>query len=1007
MPTAESPPHHNPGEVAQEDTKHLQMDDSSAQQARMARLKHICDRYPPVANITPYDVPLGTEYISPSTNLSPDVVFAPDPEFNPAAGGPFLRNYGWAFTDKWAIEYAKKLKLTVDIDDDKPDFVQLLGGATTIDCASITDDSVVMQHKGLRQWVSLAVHDDIISDIEDHVGFRLFLGYPLSLDYAFMVVLFTNYNLTKRQWIIERVTRTDIHTAITTLSAIMAEPGEKSKEVMWWYAQGNPIHLGYKYHMPVRDGTKCWMLFEAVRSAPSEPRIEESRRCWRHPWRCRNGSVARVWRRRGGSIGGGPGLAATTTRSSKPQSLPPPPSPSAHTHGSALETTSPALAQCLRSSPLVSLIRRTSSRRPATDHPGRDTTGLLHALRQAPRTFAEPPCIPHPPRNFRASTASAATKFSDGASTRTLSWDARTDRSPPESPSSGQGTYRAPQFGGGAHDAMDPPSIYESSTMPKSPPSSSPSPRSRMGTTSTDTLATPGQRQRSSGMNYSRPVVAPVQEIDWDQSESRKRDVLLRNANARGPPSPSPTQSSSSQRAPKSPRLHGSSPLSSPALPTHPGSRPVSPASSVGSFPPNSPISPLTPPAALALAGTQRVVSASSVYSDYSYYELPATPTGGSYPVSAPSPRTSHANAKPQSDTLANPQTPQDFLQLGIKAHLENRLEASARAFERSATLDGGCGVGMLMWGLAQRHGWGCVQDEARGFAWLRRAAELAVGDWRRRGRRGILAQSGRSWCLRSTRSGRASFAAGVCEGQGDGRARLGDPDAQQELGFCLLNGRGAKGQEGVANVLRPSHASPLMSCSVFMFHMEKKAGLEWSVQKYNLTLELQRCAIKAELLGHILYLPTILGLGSFVGVPAATLGVLSVPVKVDPARSTLTTVVVAGLFPYVAYYCPWWPARAVERYTGPFGKTLLNPALVIGSDARGPDGRVGDSATLVRQNGFGHRSLAQASECTSKIIQDYLNNDALPAGDATVCEVDAVELFPGVVTSDVVKMIS
>ena len=35
----------------------------------------------------------------------------------------------------------------------------------------------------------------------------------------------------------------------------------------------------------------------------------------------------------------------------------------------------------------------------------------------------------------------------------------------------------------------------------------------------------------------------------------------------------------------------------------------------------------------------------------------------------------------------------------------------------------------MLMWGLAQRHGWGVPKDEEKGFRWLRRAAELAVGD--------------------------------------------------------------------------------------------------------------------------------------------------------------------------------------------------------------------------------------------------------------------------------------
>ncbi|KAH9939006.1 uncharacterized protein BXZ73DRAFT_99681 [Epithele typhae] len=225
------------------------MDDSSsnfsAQQARIARVKHICDQYPPVVNLTQNDVPRGTEYISPSTNLNPDFVFAQDPEFDPVARGPFLRNYGWVFTDKWAIEYAKNLKLTVDIDEDEDEdeeeLVQLLGGETTVDCASITDDSVVMQHKGLRQAVSLAVQDDIISDIENRMGFRVFLGYPVSFDYDFMVVLCTNYNIAKRQWIIERVTRKDIDETIATLSEIMAEPGEESKEVMWWYAQENPI----------------------------------------------------------------------------------------------------------------------------------------------------------------------------------------------------------------------------------------------------------------------------------------------------------------------------------------------------------------------------------------------------------------------------------------------------------------------------------------------------------------------------------------------------------------------------------------------------------------------------------------------------------------------------------------------------------------------------------------------------------------------------------------------
>jgi hypothetical protein len=49
--------------------------------------------------------------------------------------------------------------------------------------------------------------------------------------------------------------------------------------------------------------------------------------------------------------------------------------------------------------------------------------------------------------------------------------------------------------------------------------------------------------------------------------------------------------------------------------------------------------------------------------------------------------------------------------------------------FEKSAKENGGCGIGMLMWGLTLRHGWGCLKDEKMGFKWLRRAAECAVED--------------------------------------------------------------------------------------------------------------------------------------------------------------------------------------------------------------------------------------------------------------------------------------
>ena len=136
-----------------------------------------------------------------------------------------------------------------------------------------------------------------------------------------------------------------------------------------------------------------------------------------------------------------------------------------------------------------------------------------------------------------------------------------------------------------------------------------------------------------------------------------------------------------------------------------------------------------------------------SVYTSYSYYpyegqipspsassaHLSPSPTASSMAPThhpPPSPRSSAPDAQGSSTGItANPQTPQEYLQLGIQHHLANRLSESAACLEKSATLNGGCGTGMLMWGLAQRHGWGCPQSEAKGFKWLRKAAELAVDD--------------------------------------------------------------------------------------------------------------------------------------------------------------------------------------------------------------------------------------------------------------------------------------
>ncbi|KAF8584941.1 HCP-like protein [Ramaria rubella] len=104
------------------------------------------------------------------------------------------------------------------------------------------------------------------------------------------------------------------------------------------------------------------------------------------------------------------------------------------------------------------------------------------------------------------------------------------------------------------------------------------------------------------------------------------------------------------------------------------------------------------------------------------------------------------------------------------------------------------------MWGLSLRHAWGTTQDEKAAFWWLRRAAEAAMGDLEG-------ARAGMDLKAVKTELVLAIYEVGQCFFHGWGvsqdktmavsyfqvAARLGDCDAQQELGYCLANGKGCK----------------------------------------------------------------------------------------------------------------------------------------------------------------------------------------------------------------------
>ncbi|KAF8876488.1 hypothetical protein BD779DRAFT_1475627 [Infundibulicybe gibba] len=296
------------------------------------------------------------------------------------------------------------------------------------------------------------------------------------------------------------------------------------------------------------------------------------------------------------------------------------------------------------------------------------------------------------------------------------------------------------------------------------------------------------------------------------QDRAGNARVLQPSQPARGPvlprnpsPSPSPSQQGQSSVIPSTRSLGPSTNSPSYAsLSTSPQSSMFSNRMLDGSQTSNTITLPNRPP-------SMSSGSPVSLYSNYSYYPLD-TPTDGEFrPQQTPreAPRSHQQSPQPRRSPsprsiaeASAPETPQAFLQLGITHHEANRLKESAICFEKSATNNGGCGVGMLMWGLAQRHGWGCEKNEKSGFKWLRRAAESAVDDLEHaRGAKGVDSKAVQKELVL------AIYEVGQCFFQGWGvtkdqkmavsyytvAARLGDPDAQSDLAFCLANGKGCK----------------------------------------------------------------------------------------------------------------------------------------------------------------------------------------------------------------------
>ncbi|KAF9426029.1 hypothetical protein BGZ76_002961 [Entomortierella beljakovae] len=143
------------------------------------------------------------------------------------------------------------------------------------------------------------------------------------------------------------------------------------------------------------------------------------------------------------------------------------------------------------------------------------------------------------------------------------------------------------------------------------------------------------------------------------------------------------------------------------------------------------------------------------------------------------------------------PEKAEDFVRQGIEFHEIGDTAKATHFFRTAAEL--GDPVGMLMFGLSVRHGWGCSANRVLAFQYLQKSAEHAVGDLKSRDSFASTAAKGELVL--------AIYELGVCFRHGWGidknkktaayyfeiAANLGDPDAQNDLAWCYYHGVGVK----------------------------------------------------------------------------------------------------------------------------------------------------------------------------------------------------------------------
>ncbi|KAH9935984.1 uncharacterized protein BXZ73DRAFT_76788 [Epithele typhae] len=210
---------------------------------KWAALRKICDRFPPTPFLPESLFPYGTDMIPVGSTPDPSVW---KQEWDQQQPGPVhLVNYGFALDEAWAIKFAAQCQTRFHMEQRMtPQLFKRSSCPRIIDFATLTPDVLASMKKDRDYWkyVWAGLKNLILAHAsEKFEPMYITLGHPISRDNLIVLVLFDNYNATKRVWLTGCLTHEPIMDTVNKVKEWLTLPGLEPPEAMWWYESTSPL----------------------------------------------------------------------------------------------------------------------------------------------------------------------------------------------------------------------------------------------------------------------------------------------------------------------------------------------------------------------------------------------------------------------------------------------------------------------------------------------------------------------------------------------------------------------------------------------------------------------------------------------------------------------------------------------------------------------------------------------------------------------------------------------